>query len=106
MKIGRMICVALCMIAMPAAVVETVAGTVAGTVNYQIRLFGNNKQFSSVRQGEVRRVKDLPGFTPAQVALSPYGGLASRTLEATGYFRTQRLTAGGGWWIPKATPTT
>jgi hypothetical protein len=47
---------------------------------------------------EVRTVSELKGFTRAgDLRLSPYGGLASRKIEATGFFHTQKID--GQWWL-------
>lgn len=47
---------------------------------------------------ESRTVADLRPFTPAPgVPLGRFGGLASRTLKASGFFRTEE--ADGRWWL-------
>ena len=47
---------------------------------------------------DARRPGEVPGFRPVrQVDLSRYGGLAAKRLEATGFFRTDRV--GGRWWL-------
>ena len=87
----------LCLLASVCAVGQEAGGD-AEFADYQIRLFRSEKMFSSVRQGRVQRVRDLRGFTPADdVPLGPYGGLASRTLPATGYFHPQQVD--GRWWL-------
>ena len=73
------------------------AAAQAESVGYQIRLFGGEKKFSRVRQGQVRLAKDLPGYSPRAVKLSPYGGAASRSFEATGYFYAKQ--GQDRWWL-------
>ena len=44
-----------------------------------------------------RRVADLPGYSPKNVPVCPYGGRSDLRGKATGFFRTEK--ANGRWWL-------
>ena len=49
-------------------------------------------------QVEALTPREVPGFRPAKtVRLSQYGGLATRKVKATGFFRTEKVN--GRWWL-------